>query len=71
MVCLVLQVEREFATVGPALSTACFYGGTPIGPQLRELRNGMDVVVGTPGRIIDLLEQKALDLTEVCVGGRG
>jgi len=39
------------------------YGGAPYGPQLRALRMGVDVVVGTPGRMIDLLERGALDLS--------
>src|SRR5699024_3663907 len=39
------------------------YGGAPYGPQLRALRTGVEVVVGTPGRMIDLLERGALDLS--------
>lgn len=35
-----VQVEREFASCAPSLRLGCYYGGTPIGPQLRELRNG-------------------------------
>jgi len=62
---LAKQVEREFASVAPTLKTGCYYGGTPIGPQLRELQRGMDIVVGTPGRIIDLIGQRALNLSEV------
>jgi superfamily II DNA/RNA helicase len=60
-----LQVEREFASAAPTLRVGCYYGGTPIGPQLRELRSGVEVVVGTPGRIIDLIDQDALDLGRV------
>lgn len=60
-----LQVEREFASCAPTLRVGCYYGGTPIGPQLRELRSGVEVVVGTPGRIIDLIDQDALDLGKV------
>lgn len=59
------QVEREFASAAPTLRVGCYYGGTPVGPQLRELRNGVEVVVGTPGRIIDLIDQDALDLSQV------
>lgn len=40
------------------------YGGAPYGPQLQALRRGAQIVVGTPGRIIDLIEKKnALDLS--------
>eukprot|EP00887_Chlorella_sp_A99_P007182 scaffold2.g7182.t1 len=62
---LAKQVEREMAGAGPSLKVGCYYGGTPIGPQLRELRHGVDVVVGTPGRVIDLIDQDALDLSQV------
>ncbi len=41
------------------------YGGSSYGPQLRALREGAQVVVGTPGRIMDLLDRGALDLTNV------
>ena len=41
------------------------YGGTSYGPQLNELRNGVQVVVGTPGRLLDLLKRQKLQLEEV------
>ena len=41
------------------------YGGSPISSQMRELEKGTHVVVGTPGRIIDLIERKKLILNEV------
>jgi ATP-dependent RNA helicase DDX21 len=37
-----------------------FYGGTSINAQMDALRRGVDVVVGTPGRVMDLLERKRL-----------
>ena len=64
---LAKQVEREFTSVSPSLFVGCYYGGTPIGSQLRELQRGVDVVVGTPGRVIDLIDQNALDLSEVSI----
>lgn len=45
--------------------TICVYGGTPIYPQSNALRNGVDIVVGTPGRVIDLIKRGALNLSEV------
>jgi len=42
-----------------------FYGGTKIDPQIRALRKGTDVVIGTPGRLIDLLERDEMSLAEV------
>jgi len=41
------------------------YGGQPYRFQIRELKRGVDIVVGTPGRILDLLEKSALDLAAV------
>ncbi|KAG1334640.1 DEAD-box ATP-dependent RNA helicase 53, mitochondrial [Cocos nucifera] len=62
---LARQVQREFKASAPSLSSTCLYGGIPIMNQVRSLRLGMDVVVGTPGRIIDLVQRGALDLSEV------
>jgi ATP-dependent RNA helicase DeaD len=41
------------------------YGGAPYGRQIRRLKDGVDVVVGTPGRLLDLIQRKALDLSSV------
>jgi len=41
------------------------YGGVPIRPQIRDLRAGFDVVVATPGRLIDHLERGTVDLSSV------
>ncbi|KAF8049736.1 hypothetical protein N665_2129s0007 [Sinapis alba] len=62
---LARQVEKEFRESAPSLDTICLYGGTPIGQQMRELNQGVDVAVGTPGRIIDLMKRGALNLSEV------
>ncbi|KAK8716446.1 hypothetical protein V6N13_043755 [Hibiscus sabdariffa] len=62
---LAKQVEKEFHESAPHLDTICVYGGTPISKQLRQLDYGVDIAVGTPGRIIDLLKRGALILTEV------
>ena len=47
------------------LEVATFHGGVAYPPQQRALRNGIDVLVGTPGRIIDHLSEGKLDLSEV------
>jgi ATP-dependent RNA helicase DDX21 len=47
------------------LRTVLFHGGVPYPPQQRALREGVDLLVGTPGRIIDHLNDGALDLSEV------
>ena len=62
---LAKQVEREFAATGPTLRTACVYGGVPIQQQMRDVARGADIVVGTPGRIMDLQSRGALDLSAV------
>eukprot|EP00803_Ostreobium_quekettii_P002508 evm.model.scf_779.5 EVM.evm.TU.scf_779.5 scf_779:35823-41684(-) len=59
------QVAREFASVAPDLSLGSFYGGVSIAGQRRLLADGVDVAVGTPGRLMDLIEQRVLDLSMV------
>ncbi|CAL4891004.1 unnamed protein product [Urochloa decumbens] len=61
---LAKQVEREFLESSP-LETLCVYGGSPINQQIRKLSYGVDVVIGTPGRVIDLLKRGALCLAEI------
>jgi ATP-dependent RNA helicase DeaD len=41
------------------------YGGSPYGRQIRRLKDGIDVVVGTPGRLLDLIRRQALDLSSI------
>src|SRR5699024_11235580 len=62
---LAIQVSDAIESFRAFETTAVLpvYGGAPYGPQLRALRMGVDVVVGTPGRMIDLLERGALDLS--------
>jgi len=62
---LARQVEKEFREAAPSLDITCLYGGTPISQQMRDLEYGVDVVVGTPGRIIDLMKRGSLVLSEV------
>ena len=68
---LAMQVGDAVSRYGAALgaSVACVYGGAPIGPQLGQLRRGVDIVVATPGRAIDLVNRGALalDAIEVAV----
>ncbi|KAJ4977012.1 hypothetical protein NE237_002118 [Protea cynaroides] len=62
---LARQVEKEFHESAPNLDTLCVYGGVPISHQMNTLDHGVDIIVGTPGRIIDLLKRGALVLSEV------
>lgn len=41
------------------------YGGAPMGSQLRDLKRGAEIVVGTPGRVMDLINRGALDISEI------
>ena len=45
--------------------STCIYGGSPYGPQENALRRGVDVVVGTPGRVKDMIEKKVLKLEKL------
>jgi len=64
---LAKQVHEDFELIGRAanLKTVCVYGGSPMGPQDLALRRGVDVVVGTPGRVKDHLDRKSLSLSNL------
>ncbi|CAG9464225.1 unnamed protein product [Pedinophyceae sp. YPF-701] len=62
---LAKQVENEIESAASFLRCLTVYGGTNISAQERALRNGVDIVVGTPGRLMDLVERGALRLDEV------
>ncbi len=66
---LALQVARDLSVAGAKLKARVLtiYGGTGYDEQLDTLASGVDVVVGTPGRLLDLLNRRALDLTKVQV----
>jgi DEAD/DEAH box helicase len=57
---LAKQVAGELAsaTDGKSVRVLTVYGGTPLGAQIRQLENGVDVLVGTPGRVIDLAQKR-------------
>lgn len=64
---LAAQVEESVKTYGKYLSLklAVVFGGVNINMQIRNLSNGVDVLVATPGRLLDLINQKAVDLSHV------
>ncbi|MFS7978802.1 putative RNA helicase transcription factor interactor and regulator CCHC(Zn) family [Helianthus anomalus] len=62
---LARQVESEIKESAPYLSTVCVYGGVSYSSQQNALSRGVDVVVGTPGRLIDLIGSNSLKLGEV------
>jgi ATP-dependent RNA helicase DeaD len=64
---LAVQVRDEFEKLAHGRRAACvpIYGGKPIRGQLAKLERGADVVVGTPGRVLDHLARGSLDLRAV------
>ena len=65
---LCLQIVNEidqFKKFLPGMHVVAVYGGTPIGSQIRELKRGVQIVVATPGRLIDLIERKSIDLQQI------
>ena len=64
---LALQVADSMTEYGKHLKVRVLavYGGQPYGPQIGSLKRGVDIVVGTPGRLNDLLERKVLDLSGI------
>ncbi|KAB0391250.1 hypothetical protein E2I00_019522 [Balaenoptera physalus] len=59
------QVAKDFKDITRKLSVACFYGGTSYQSQINHIRNGIDILVGTPGRIKDHLQSGRLDLSKL------
>ncbi|MGH3829431.1 MAG: DEAD/DEAH box helicase [Pseudonocardiaceae bacterium] len=66
---LCLQVSADLTAAGRALGVRVLavYGGRPYEPQVKALTRGVDLVVGTPGRLLDLAEQRHLVLGKVRV----
>ncbi|WEK35277.1 MAG: DEAD/DEAH box helicase [Candidatus Pseudobacter hemicellulosilyticus] len=65
---LCLQIVNEvelFKKFMPGMSVVAVYGGTSIGQQIRDLKRGVQIVVATPGRLIDLIERKAINLEQI------
>jgi ATP-dependent RNA helicase RhlE len=64
---LAAQVEESVRTYGKhlALRSAVVYGGIDIGPQIKALHAGVEILVATPGRLLDHLHQKTLNLSRV------
>ncbi|HOX92397.1 MAG TPA: DEAD/DEAH box helicase, partial [Spirochaetales bacterium] len=62
---LAVQVAAEISSLvgGRAPRVATVYGGASMGEQLRRLSRGVDLVVGTPGRVLDHIDRKTLDLS--------
>jgi len=64
---LAVQVENEFRRLSDRehVSCVCLYGGRPIKGQINQLERGAHVVVGTPGRVIDHLNRRTLNIDQL------
>lgn len=64
---LAIQIEAEFDKLasGTTLRAVTCVGGMPIGPQIRNLRRKPSCIIGTPGRILDLIERKNIRTQDI------
>ena len=65
---LCMQIVKEIELFKKHIRTlhvVAVYGGTSISMQIRDLKKGVQIVVATPGRLIDLIERKAIDLDQI------
>ncbi|KAM3913859.1 nucleolar RNA helicase 2-B-like [Leptodactylus fuscus] len=60
---LAIQIMNEIRSISKKLKTCCFYGGSSYQAQVFDIKNGIDILVGTPGRIRDLIQNYKLNLT--------
>jgi ATP-dependent RNA helicase DDX5/DBP2 len=64
---LAVQIQQEISKFGKSsrIRNTCVYGGVPKGQQIRDLQRGVEVVIATPGRLIDMLESGKTNLRRV------
>lgn len=64
---LAAQVGESVKTYGKhlAFKTAIIFGGVNINPQIKKLREGVDIIIATPGRLLDHVSQQTVDLSQV------
>ncbi|KAL3628888.1 hypothetical protein CASFOL_027934 [Castilleja foliolosa] len=64
---LAVQIQAEAAKFGSYanITSTCIYGGAPKGPQIRDLKRGVEIVIATPGRLIDMLEAQHTNLKRI------
>ncbi len=64
--CMQIVTEMElFKKFKTSINMVAVYGGTSIGAQIRDIKRGVQIVVATPGRLIDLIERKAINLEQI------
>jgi len=66
---LAIQIADSFSDYGKNLSlrTSVIFGGVPQGNQVRQLRAGVDILIATPGRLLDLMQQKIVSLQHISI----
>ena len=64
---LAAQVSKSVEVYGKyvPLTSTCVFGGVAIGPQVTALRKGVDILIATPGRLLDHVQQRNVDLSKV------
>jgi ATP-dependent RNA helicase RhlE len=64
---LAIQIHESVAILakGQHFAHACVFGGVSINPQIEVLRRGLDILIATPGRLVDLIQQKQCKLSSV------
>ena len=60
---ILFDVQNHFANTN--LNAYMFYGGRPVADQIQMLRNGLDIMVSTPAKVIDLLARRCLDVSHI------
>jgi ATP-dependent RNA helicase DeaD len=67
---LCMQITNDFKSFGkylPGFSVTAVYGGARIDGQIKDLKRGVQIVAATPGRLLDMIERRAIDLSKVRV----
>lgn len=62
---LAIQVAKDIKDITRKLAVSCFYGGTAYNGQMDSIRNGIDILVGTPGRVRDHLQNMKINLSKL------
>ncbi len=64
---LAVQIERDAKDIGKYLpfKTACFYGGVGYGAQEKAIADGVDLIIGTPGRLLDFNQSRKIDFKDL------
>lgn len=64
---LAVQIQQETTKFGASskIKSTCIYGGVPKGPQVRDLQKGVEIIIATPGRLIDMMESHHTNLRRV------